>query len=744
MKTTQPSPDASKAFHSNEMMGKKMREALAWVVDKFDACLDQREIILHLASSEVRKGLLDLKAERNARVRILTEITNENLAEIKKIVLSAEIRHLDNIRSNFVVADGKQYLGYAFPSVVGPYGISTNTIAIVEAHQFLFEFLWNAAMPAEVRMGQLERNLPVEKTEILYGQENIIRHFLNDLSNVHERFDSCTDFTGPSLFVNSPIWPDYTGLSRRGIRLRFITEITKENLEYCEKLLKVCELRHLEKVKGNFGIIDGRSYGAGSSAGEGQAPTQLIRSNIKAFVEQQQYFFETLWGKALPAERRIDQIQRGTEEEFIETIKDPYEVQKLTYDLIKNSRSEIMVVCATSNAFLRQVRAGSFKLLEGAASDYGVNIRILSPSNKKILRFAKRYETSTFQYQNQIKVRHLKENLQTRISLLLVDKKYSLTVELNDDTRNRTIDAIGISTYSNSKSTVLSYASIFETLWRQSELYDRLEELNEELRLRDIAQREFINTAAHELRTPIQPILGLSEIVLKSNKDQDLNEYLVIIARNAERLHRLTNNILDVTKIEGKILRLDKELVNLDMLISSLVTEYQTALERKRIGKVGKYDKDSNNEDDYNKHARGLFCHILYNLPSESGPLIIEVDKDRIIQVLSNLLNNALNSSHQRMIRDNIAVLPIEVSMKRDNTSEEILIMVNDKGMGIDKSIIEKMFTKFVTTSDGGTGLGLYVSKSLIEAHGGRIWAYNNTDEQGATFCFTLPHRSMI
>jgi two-component system, OmpR family, sensor histidine kinase VicK len=744
MKTTQPSPDASKAFHSNEMMGKKMREALAWVVDKFDACLDQREILLHLSSSEVRKGLLNLKAERNARVRILTEITNENLAQIKKIVPSAEIRHLDNIRSNFVVADGKQYLGYAFPSVVGPYGISTNTIAIVEAHQFLFEFLWNAAMPAEVRMEQLERNLSVEKTEILYGQENIIRHFLNDLSNVHERFDSCTDFTGPSLFVNSPIWPDYTGLSRRGIRLRFITEITKENLEYCEKLLKVCELRHLEKVKGNFGIIDGRSYGAGSSAGEGQAPTQLIRSNIKAFVEQQQYFFETLWGKALPAERRIDQIQRGTEEEFIETIKDPYEVQKLTYDLIKNSRSEIMVVCATSNAFLRQVRAGSFKLLEGAASDYGVNIRILSPSNKKILRFAKRYETSTFQYQNQIKVRHLKENFQTRISLLLVDKKYSLTVELNDDTRNRTIDAIGISTYSNSKSTVLSYASIFETLWRQSELYDRLEELNEELRLRDIAQREFINTAAHELRTPIQPILGLSEIVLKSNKDQDLNEYLVIIARNAERLHRLTNNILDVTKIEGKILRLDKELVNLDMLISSLVTEYQTALERKRIGKVGKYDKDSNNEEDYNKHARGLFCHILYQPPSESGPFIIEADKDRIIQVLSNLLNNALNSSHQRMIRDNIAVLPIEVSMKRDNTSEEIVIMVNDKGMGIDKSIIEKMFTKFVTTSDGGTGLGLYVSKSLIEAHGGRIWAYNNTDEQGATFCFTLPHRSMI
>ena len=102
-------------------------------------------------------------------------------------------------------ADGKQYLGYASSSVAETYGISTDTIAIVEAHQFLFEFLWNAAIPAEIRMVQLERNLPVEKTEILYGQENIIKHFLRDLSHVQERFDSCTDFTGPSLFVNSPI-----------------------------------------------------------------------------------------------------------------------------------------------------------------------------------------------------------------------------------------------------------------------------------------------------------------------------------------------------------------------------------------------------------------------------------------------------------------------------------------------------------------------------------------------------------
>ncbi|MGH9985524.1 MAG: histidine kinase dimerization/phospho-acceptor domain-containing protein, partial [Nitrososphaeraceae archaeon] len=583
MKFTRPS-DATNAFHSSEMIGKNMVEALSWVVEKFDACLDHREISLLLAKGEIRKGLLKLNVGKNVRVRILTEITNENVSEIHKIMPSAEIRHLNNIRSNFVVADGRQYLGYAFSNIVQPHGISTNTKVIVEAHQFLFEFLWNASVPAEIRMVQLEKNLPVEKTEILYGQENIVRHFLHDLKYAQERFDSCTDFTGPSLFVDSPIWSDYAELPKRGIRLRFITEITRENMKYCEKLRRVCELRHLEKVKGNFGIIDGRSYGAGSSAEEGQAPAQLIRSNIRAFVEQQQYFFETLWSKALPAERRIEQIQRGTDEEFIDTMNDPYEVQKLTYELIKSSRVEILIVCATCNAFLRQVRAGSFKLLEQAAADNGVNIRILSPSNKKVLSFMQRYDKSTFKFHNQIKVRHLKEDLQTKISLLLVDKKYSLAVELNDDTKGRTVDAIGLSTYSNSKSTVLSYASIFETLWRQSELYERLEELNEELRLRDVAQREFINTAAHELRTPIQPILGLSEILLESNKDEDLKEYLIIIARNAERLHRLTNNILDVTKIEGRILSLDKGMVDLDDLISSLVTEYQTSIEQKKIG----------------------------------------------------------------------------------------------------------------------------------------------------------------
>lgn len=126
MKFTQP-PDATNAFHNSEMMGKSMVETLTWVIDKFDACLDNREISLLLSKGEMRKGLLKLNPSKNVRVRILTEITNENAPEINKIMPSAEIRHLDNIRSNFVVADGRQYLGYAFSTIAQPHGISTNT-----------------------------------------------------------------------------------------------------------------------------------------------------------------------------------------------------------------------------------------------------------------------------------------------------------------------------------------------------------------------------------------------------------------------------------------------------------------------------------------------------------------------------------------------------------------------------------------------------------------------------------------
>ncbi|MDQ6862277.1 MAG: hypothetical protein M3044_00490 [Thermoproteota archaeon] len=134
-----------------------------------------------------------------------------------------------------------------------------------------------------------------EKIEVLYGAENIVNRTLQDLVNLKASFDNCADHTDPSVFLAyQPMWNACIALKQRGVRLRFITEITKDNISYCKEVMKVFELRHLDGVKGNFGIADGKDYGGAANVKEGDVPTQLIRSNVRAFVEQQQYFFETL------------------------------------------------------------------------------------------------------------------------------------------------------------------------------------------------------------------------------------------------------------------------------------------------------------------------------------------------------------------------------------------------------------------------------------------------------------------
>lgn len=150
-----------------------------------------------------------------------------------------------------------------------------------------------------------------EKIEVLYGTESIVKRTLADLLKIKEIFDNCTDFTGPSVFIETPIWPEYVKMKDRGIKLRFITEITKDNIHYCKELSKVANLRHLDGVRGNFGIADKKDYGGAADILEALVPTQLIRSNVKAFVEQQQYFFETLWNKAIPADQKIMEIEEG-------------------------------------------------------------------------------------------------------------------------------------------------------------------------------------------------------------------------------------------------------------------------------------------------------------------------------------------------------------------------------------------------------------------------------------------------
>jgi signal transduction histidine kinase len=246
----------------------------------------------------------------------------------------------------------------------------------------------------------------------------------------------------------------------------------------------------------------------------------------------------------------------------------------------------------------------------------------------------------------------------------------------------------------------------------------RLRESNEMLTIQyekvkasEKMKEEFINIAAHELRTPIQPILGLTDIIYSKVKDEELHELLEIIIRNAKRLQRLTNNLLDITKIESQSLLLKKEKFNLNILISEVLKDY------------------------VNKQKNQLTVKIVYDFKRKED-IIVEADRDRLVQVIRNLLDNALKFT----THNNQTIFVSIDKNKEGKKEEEVIVSVKDTGEGISDKILSKLFTKFATSdSNTGTGLGLYICKKIIEAHGGRIWGVNNLDGKGALFKFTLP-----
>ena len=242
---------------------------------------------------------------------------------------------------------------------------------------------------------------------------------------------------------------------------------------------------------------------------------------------------------------------------------------------------------------------------------------------------------------------------------------------------------------------------------------------NEELKVHDKMQKEFINVAAHELRTPIMPIIGLSELLYNrlitknenNLKQETLKEYLQTLVRNAYRLQKIVEDILDVTKIESRIFKLNTELFELNEVIANVVTDFENIIK--------------------NKNSK---VQILYE-PNRNNKIFVNADKTRLTQVISNLLDNALKFTQGGFI-----IITTRITRKeKDDNNDKVIVMIKDSGIGIDNEILPRLFTKFATKSDQGTGLGLFIVKKIIESHGGRIWAQNNTNGIGSTFYFTLP-----
>jgi signal transduction histidine kinase len=541
-----------------------------------------------------------------------------------------------------------------------------------------------------------------ERTEVLSGEQNVMNTILHFLS-ISDRIDSCGDYKAPSLIIEVEAYKKLlVDLKAKDIKLRYITNITKDNIQYCKELLKFAkEVRHLDGIRANFSVSETEYMASATLQEEEQQHIpQVIYSNVKDLVGQQKYVFESLWNKSIPADQRFREIEDGIEAEIFEVLNNSERVSQILLDLAKSAKRELLIHLPNVKSLERLERLGVIDYTI-KASQNGAIVRMICPLSAGNSRIVKKITD------NAPAIKILNGN-NSPYGMYIVDGEQFIRAELKEPNAEKFSESIGFAVYSNSRRSVESFRSVFDLLWNERML-------NEELRRADKMQKEFINMASHELRTPTQAILSYSELLQKHPERKE--EMIQAMSRNAARLQKLTDDILDVTRIESETLMLKIEPLNLNDLISNIVEDYRNQIEK--------------NDDD---------VRLFYEpKTTDSDSIIVEADRARMIQVISNLLSNALKFTKKE--EEGSIYVTAEEEENHGSKRQEVVVSVKDTGKGIDPEIMPRLFTKFATKSETGTGLGLFICKSIIEVHGGRIWAENNNEgtKKGAIFSFSLP-----
>ncbi|MGA8082324.1 MAG: ATP-binding protein, partial [Candidatus Nitrosopolaris sp.] len=613
-----------------------------------------------------------------------------------------------------------------------PHAVYSNVIENIQQQQYVFEILWNKATPAEQRIREIEEGIERVETVALKNSTEIAKRIKKNIESSNE-IKISSHAGGLELICNNflgsykKILDRYRKGEHKGIR--FITTINKDNERLATLLLNEgVQIRHAKNLTPLSFSISNKEFMATAEKMEGgKMISSLLASTELIYIDHYDSIFEQLWDNSIDARDRINDIKEGVDLADIEVIPRSARSGVLYLELVKNANEEILFIFPTSIAFIRQEKMGAISLAIEAAKERAVKVRILVPYNeevedklklkvKELGRKVRREDEEELRpiYNADIDVRYIEQTSKSMATILVVDRKASLVMELRDDSKTTFDEAIGLSTYSNSKAGVLSYVAIFENLWNQIELYQQVKEANKRLKLHDKMQQEFINVAAHELRTPIQPILSTVGLLSSANQGtitrEELNNSISMIARNAKRLKQLSEDILDVTKIESQTLNLRKKVCDLNDIVRNSIEEYK----RNQMIRSNK--------------------NIQIKYTSCDDKVFVEVDRDRIAQVISNLLSNAFKFTKEGSIIINLG---------RDQRNINATISVKDSGKGIDPEVVPRLFEKFASKSFQGTGLGLFISRSIVEGHGGRIWAVNNNNvvdgQRGATFYFSLP-----
>ena len=548
-----------------------------------------------------------------------------------------------------------------------------------------------------------------EKAEVITGGRHAEADIMDIIHNARKFLNIWGDSCIPEFILSETIRSALEQAKHTGVRIRCITEITKDNLNYCKELIKFAEIRHLNKILGNSVTSDKEHLA--QSVGHSFA-SKLVYTNEYKMVVQQNYIFENLWNNSTTHNDKISTLELGIDLEQLRVLSDPNEIRKTYINLINSANFEISLIIATPNALQRNYTGGIINLLIRAAEKRNVNVNLIIPTydkgtiNDDFLRTEK--IVANFKFKIKTIVPAIKESHMIKTTFLIIDKKSLFIIDVKDDSKDVFTEAVGFATFHVSKSRTDSYSFIFDTLWRQADLHESLQEANknllsayEKLKEHDAMEKEFVDLAAHELRTPSQSIIGYSEM-LKESPERN-KKYEEAISRNAERLYSLVTNMLSVARIESQTMKLNKTFFDLNVKIQNVIND--VVISPDKINKV----------------------EIKFK---PSGRINILADKEKIFQVFANLLNNAIKFTDHGTIN---------ITLEQNEKTNDGIITFKDSGPGISQEIIPHLFSKFKTKSEKGLGLGLFISKSIIEAHQGKLEAYNNVDSNGATFVVTLP-----
>lgn len=696
--------ETTKVFYGIENVMNTVLQFLYQTSNVINACIDYTRPLLAVDILVLRKAFLTARS-KGVKLRYVTEITDENIDYCKQLLTMVdELRHLDGIKGNFYISETAYLAPATFHEEGKPAAqiIYSNVKEVVEHQLYVFDSFWSRAIPAVERIREIQEGTVRYQTRIIENPDEIIRQ-IGRLTASSNELSTCISPGGLRYSHNYffDIKKKLLDKQKMGKHkgIRYITNIDNDNLElaklYLDSGIQIKHVKHLPPM--SFGVSDKEMAVTIEKMEGGQIINSLLISNESLYVKHFASIFEELWRSGIDAKSRIRDIEEGIETEGIEIIQNPRESLEIARDIVKSAKDEVLRIYPSVNALRRQMRIGALRLFKKLQQD-GVKVRILIPADEhQITKLVNEIALVL----PQLEIRSIDKSLETSIGIIVVDRKKSLIVESRDDTKDNYYEAAGLAAYSNSRPIALSYASVFESLWKQAELY-------EQIKIHNKMQKEFINIAAHELRTPIQPILSLSEVLLsKKGNIEEFEEFLKGINRNAKRLQRLAENILDVTKIESQSLQLKKEKFNLNDIILHVLNNY------------GSHMKADNN-------------NVKLSIASKEDIVLVEGDKERLTQVFDNILSNAIKFTKEGRIT-------VTLERLNENNKEVAVVSVKDTGPGIDSEILPRLFTKFATKSETGTGLGLYISKGIIETHGGKIWEENNLEETGATFSFSLP-----